>query len=87
MSEAIERGVRIQKLLADEAVIWALAEMRQANYNVFVKAATDEERRMSQARAHVLNTFEDTLRAIVSVGEREQYDRDKADRLSGTSPQ
>lgn len=85
MIDVIDRSIRIQKFLEDEAVQWALSEMRDANYELFVKVNSDEERRMSQARAQILETFENTLRAIVSVGEREQYDRDKAERLSGDS--
>ena len=84
--DAVERGIRLKRLLEDEAVVWVLAELEKANYKRFLKSPDDEERRMAQARAQVLETFQDALRAIVDAGERETIERDRAERPSDDSP-
>lgn len=85
MIDPIERGYRIQKFLDDEAVQYAIEEMKQANYELFLKAQTPDDRMMAQARAQVTAIFLDTLHAVVSVGEREQLERERAERLSADS--
>jgi len=86
MSDVIDRSIRVKRLLEDEAVVWALAELDKENYERFVKADTDEERRQAQARAQVTRIFGTLLQAIVDAGERETIQRDRAERLSGDSP-
>ena len=76
MSDTIRRAQRVEQWLADEDVAWALAELEKANYELFRTARDDEGRRTAQARAHVLESFHATLRAIVDAGEVEKAKRE-----------
>ena len=84
MSDAILRAQRIAQWLEDEVVSGALAEFRKANYELFRTAQTDEERRMAQARAQVLDGFETALKAVVDAGHRETLEQERADRPPAT---
>ena len=84
MSDAILRAQRIAQWLEDEAVQAALAGFRLANYDLFRTAQTDEERRMAQARAQVLDGFETALTAVVDAGQRETLEQERADRHPAT---
>ena len=84
MSDIIAAGLRIGLLMEDEVVVAALADLKKANYDLFVKAKSDEDRVMAQARAQVLDTFEQALRAIVDGGERETLERERRERAPAT---
>lgn len=83
--DASERGLRVKRLLEDEAVVWTLDELKKANYELFVKAQTNDDRLMAQARAHVTQVFLTTLQALVDVGERENIERERRERGAANS--
>jgi len=84
MSEVTIRAQRVAQWLDDEVVAGALAEFRKANYELFRTAQTDEERRMAQARAQVLDGFETALKAVVDAGQRETLEQERRDRAPAT---
>ena len=84
MTDVEIRGERIAQFIKDEAIQEALANMREANYGLFRIATTEEERRMAQARAVVLETFEQSMRVIIGAGERERLERERAERRPTT---
>ena len=74
--DPVLRGARIRQFLEDEAVIWALGELRKENYAMFRTAATPHDLLAAQARGQVLEMFEATMRAVVDVGEVEEHRRE-----------
>lgn len=74
--DPITRGIRIKQWLEDEAVVWALDELKQQNYTLFLAAKTTEELIGAQARQQAFEAFTRTLRAIVGEGEFEQHHRE-----------
>src|SRR3989304_4823200 len=80
MSDATHRDPRIGPRIELKVVFGALAEFRKANYELFRTAQTDEERRMAQARAQVLDGFETALKAVVDAGHRETLEQERRDR-------
>ena len=77
-------GARLDEFLKDEAVQQAFTLMKQQAYTDFVAAQDDEERRMAQAKAKVLDTLEAALRAVVDVGERARTERERRERAPDT---
>ena len=84
MSSVTEAGQRLELFLADEAVQTAFEVMKKEYYRAFVGAKTDDDRRMAQAKALVLDTFETALRATVDGAEREILEQEKRDRAPAT---
>lgn len=56
--------------------MWALDELKKANYEQFLAARTSEELIGAQARQQAFEAFTQTLRAIVDTGEVEQHNRE-----------
>ncbi|MDA1189413.1 MAG: hypothetical protein O2854_07035, partial [Chloroflexi bacterium] len=77
----------IQAFLDDEDVKWAFDELQSECFQRFIKAQNDDERRMEQARAQAAVIVQDALRAICSVGEREQIEQDKRDSRASSASQ
>lgn len=75
-TETIRRGRRVEEFLQDEAIVWALDELRQENYRRFVTAQTTDDLRAAQARQQAFDAFAQTLRAIVDAGMVEQHHRE-----------
>ena len=84
MSSVTEAGQRLELFLADEAVQTAFEVMKKEYYRSFIAAKSDEDRRMAQAMALVLDTFETALRATISGAEREILEQEKRDRAPAT---
>lgn len=76
MIDPVIRGIRIKQWLEDEAVMWAMDELKRANYESFLSAKTTEELIGAQARQQAFEAFAQTLRAIVGEGEMEQHKRE-----------
>ena len=77
MSEISEAGFRITQFLEDDAIKAALQAVKQVNYDLFLKAKSDDDRRMAHAKAQCMADFEIALNAVVeqAVGERIREDK------------
>jgi hypothetical protein len=78
--DPIAAGERIDALLKDDAVQLILAEVKKHNYQSFVTAKSDEERRSAQALAQALEILETTFRSIIDAGTIARTEREKAER-------
>jgi hypothetical protein len=78
--DPIAAGQRIESLLKDESVQIILEEVRKHNYQTFITAKSDEERRQAQGLAQALEILETTFRSIIDAGTIARTAQEKAER-------
>jgi hypothetical protein len=86
MSDVELNGRRIAEFLKDEIVQTAMQVLKEQTYKAFLGATNDDERRLAQAKALVLDGFAVALQSVADAGERASIERERREHAPATRP-